>query len=227
MADLRCAGRSFGLAPAFPSTARSYQALTFYPALTYGLNNDRIDGANFRIIGVGNRGFSGIVYRTKVACGRSKQSRHNAWGGRFGKIADPKFHARKIKQQPPISNGKSSAENFKLSCRRDGLFFQTTAKPPAMSTNGAALLNLFWRLNCRTRAIDHLLDDRNGGFWRWVSGGCGNVLSIGVVVIASTRPPRNRLLGLGQPLPRPVLIRADSEALIKFHSLHFCSPLVA
>src|SRR6516165_9733151 len=63
-------GRSFGLAPAFPSSARSYQALTFYPALTYGVDGDRIDSANFRIIGVGNRGLSGIVYRIKVACGR-------------------------------------------------------------------------------------------------------------------------------------------------------------
>jgi hypothetical protein len=118
MADLRCAGRSFRLAPAFPSTARSYQALTFYPALTYGLNNDRIDRANFRIIGVGNRGFPGIVYRTKVACGRSKQSRHKAWGGRFGEIADPKFHARKIKradQQRQVKRGKFQTE---LSARR-------------------------------------------------------------------------------------------------------------
>jgi len=56
-----------------------------------------------------------------------------------------------------------------------------------------------WGLSRRTRAIDHLLYESNSGFWRWVSGGCGNVLSIGVVVIASTRPPQNRLLGLGQP----------------------------
>jgi len=101
--------RLFGIPYATPSTARSYQALTFYPALAYGLNNDGIDGANFRIIGVSNRGLSGIVYRSKVASGRSKQNRHNAWGGRLGKIADPKFHARKIKRQPPISNGKSGA----------------------------------------------------------------------------------------------------------------------
>ena len=60
----RC-GRSFGLAPAFPPAARSYQALTFYPALTHGVDGDRIDSANFRIIGVGNRGLSGIVYRIK------------------------------------------------------------------------------------------------------------------------------------------------------------------
>jgi hypothetical protein len=101
--------RLFGISYALPSTTRSYQALTFYPALAYGLNTDGIDRANFRIIGVGNRGLSGIVYRTKVAGGRSKQNRHNAWGGWFGKIADPEFHARKIKRQPRISNGKSSA----------------------------------------------------------------------------------------------------------------------
>jgi hypothetical protein len=34
--------------------------------LTYGVDGDRIDRANFRIIGVGNRGLSGIVYRIKV-----------------------------------------------------------------------------------------------------------------------------------------------------------------
>jgi hypothetical protein len=34
--------------------------------------------ANF--IGVGNRSLSGIVYRIKVAYGRSKQSRHSACG---------------------------------------------------------------------------------------------------------------------------------------------------
>jgi hypothetical protein len=101
--------RLFGIPYEIPSSARSYQALTFYPALAYWLNIDGIDEPNFRIIGVGNRGLSGIVYRIKVACGRSKQNRHNAWGGRFGKIADPKFHARKIKRQPPISNGKSTA----------------------------------------------------------------------------------------------------------------------
>jgi hypothetical protein len=101
--------RLFGIPYEIPSSARSYQALTFYPALAYWLNIDGIDEPNFRIIGVGNRGLSGIVYRIKVACGRSKQNRHNAWGGRFGKIADPEFHARKIKRQPPISNGKSTA----------------------------------------------------------------------------------------------------------------------
>ena len=99
-------GRSFGLPPAFPSAARSYQALTSYPPLTYGVDGDRINRANFRIIGVGNRGLSGIVYRTKVARVCSKQCRRNAWGARFGKIADAEFHAHKIKRQPPIGNGR-------------------------------------------------------------------------------------------------------------------------
>jgi hypothetical protein len=57
-------------------------------------------------------------------------------------------------------------------------------------------LRSLWGLSRRTRAIDHLLYEINSGFWRWVTGGRG---SIGVVVIASTRPPPNRLLGLGQP----------------------------
>jgi hypothetical protein len=57
---------------------------------------------------VGNRGLSGIVYRIKVACVCSKQSRRNAWGAGFGKIADAEFYARKIKWQPPISNGRDS-----------------------------------------------------------------------------------------------------------------------
>jgi hypothetical protein len=56
-----------------------------------------------------------------------------------------------------------------------------------------------WGLSRRTRAIDHLLYESNSGFLRWVTGGCRNVLSIGVFVIASTRPPRKRLVGLGQP----------------------------
>src|SRR5262249_46034369 len=103
----RAVNLALWLRDAFPSAVRSYQALTFYPALAYGVDNNRIGSANF--IGVGNRGLSGIVYRIKVACGRSKQRRHTAWGGRFSKIADPKFHARKIKRQWPISNGKSSA----------------------------------------------------------------------------------------------------------------------
>jgi len=62
-----------------PSAARSYQALTFYPTLIYGFDGDRIHSANFRIIGIGNRGLSGIVSRIKVARVRSKQGRHNAW----------------------------------------------------------------------------------------------------------------------------------------------------
>jgi hypothetical protein len=94
------------LRDAFPSSVRSCQALTFYPALAYGLDSNRLGRAKF--IGVRNRGPSGIVYRIKLACGRSKQSRHNTWGGQFGKIADPKFHARK---QTPVSEEKSSAMN--------------------------------------------------------------------------------------------------------------------
>jgi hypothetical protein len=119
------AARSFGLASAFPSGARSYQALTFYPALTYGLDGDRIDSANFRIIGVGNRGLSGIVYRIKVACVCSKQSRRNAWGAGFGKIADAEFHARKIKWQPPISKNRDSQQSRWLNQRV--FAFSTTA----------------------------------------------------------------------------------------------------
>ena len=86
--------RLFGIPYALPSTFRFFQALPFYPALAYGLNNDGIDGANFRIIGIGNRRLSGFVYGVEVARGLSKQNRHNAWGGRLGKIADPEFHAR-------------------------------------------------------------------------------------------------------------------------------------
>jgi hypothetical protein len=54
-----------------------------------------------------------------------------------------------------------------------------------------ALLNRFWPFNCRARAIDHLFYECNGGFWRWVTRGRGNVLSIDVRLDAS------RLLGLG------------------------------
>jgi hypothetical protein len=90
--------RSFGLAPAFPPAGRSYQGLTFYPTLTYGVDDDTIDWANLRIVGVGNRSLSDIVYRMKVAGVRSKQGWHNARGARFGKIADAEFHARKIKR---------------------------------------------------------------------------------------------------------------------------------
>jgi len=42
--------------------------LSPYPALTYGVDGDGIYSANFRIIGVGNRDLSGIIYRIKVAC---------------------------------------------------------------------------------------------------------------------------------------------------------------
>ena len=67
---------------------------------------------------VGNRGLSGIVYRIKVACVCSKQSRRNAWGAGFGKIADAEFHARKIKWQPPISNGRNSQHSRRPWIRR-------------------------------------------------------------------------------------------------------------
>jgi hypothetical protein len=80
-----------------------------------------------------------------------------------------------------------------------------------------ALLNRFWPVNCRARAIDHLLYQINSGLWRWVTERRGNVLRSGV----------KWLLGLGQPLPRPVLICADSKVLVEFDSLHFCLPLQA
>ena len=67
---------------------------------------------------VGNRGLSGIVYRIKVECVCSKQSRRNAWGAGFGKIADAEFHARKIKWQPPISNGRNSQHSRRPWIRR-------------------------------------------------------------------------------------------------------------
>src|SRR5205807_3208454 len=54
--------------------------------------------------------------------------------------------------------------------------------------------SLLWGLSRRTRAIDHLLYENNSGFWRWVTGGCGNVLSIGVLVIASTRDRKSTRL---------------------------------
>jgi len=62
-------------------------------------------------------------------------------------------------------------------------------------------------------AIDELLYEINSSFWRWVRKRRGNVLRIGV----------ERPLGLGQPLSRPVLIRADSEVLIECHLLHLRS----
>ena len=108
--------RLFGVRYALPSTARSYQALTFYPAFAYGLDTDGSDSADFRIVGVSNRGLSGVVYRIKVARVCSKQGRRNAWGARIGKIADAEFHARKIKRQPPISNDL---------VKRDGQKWQT------------------------------------------------------------------------------------------------------
>jgi hypothetical protein len=75
----------------------------------------------FRIIGVGNRGLSGIVYRIKVARVCSKQSRRNAWGAGFGKIADTEFHSRKIKWQPPISKNRDSQQSR---WPRTGLWFE-------------------------------------------------------------------------------------------------------
>jgi len=112
---------SLGLAPALPSAARFHQALAFYPALTYGVDSDRIDRTDFRIIGVGDRGLSGIVYRIKVACVCGKQGRRNAWGARFGKIADAEFHARKIKRQTPISKGRDSQQSRQRGYRASGL----------------------------------------------------------------------------------------------------------
>jgi hypothetical protein len=77
-------------------------------------------------------------------------------------------------------------------------------------------------LSRRARAVDQLLYDINRGFWRWVAGGRGEILGISVGVIASARPPSQRLLRLGQPKSRPLLICPDSEALIEYHSIHFC-----
>jgi hypothetical protein len=54
-------------------------------------------------------------------------------------------------------------------------------------------------LSRRARAIDHLLYDIDSGFWRWMTEGSGDVLGIGVGVITNARPPRQRLLRLGQP----------------------------
>ena len=68
----RAVNLALWLRDAFPSAVRSYQPLTFYPALAYGVDNNRIGSANF--IGVGNRGLSGIVYRIKVACGAASKA---------------------------------------------------------------------------------------------------------------------------------------------------------
>jgi len=80
-------------------------------------------------------------------------------------------------------------------------------------------------LSRRTRAIDDLLYEIDRGFWRWVTGGRGDILSVGVVVIGSARPPPKRLLGLGQPKSRPFLIGPDSQAFIEYHLVHFGFPL--
>jgi len=101
--------------------------------------------------------------------------------------------------------------------RRASLFATTTDRSSPTSTSrprpAGDRRQSLWGLSRRTRAIDHLLYEINSGFWRWVTGGRGNVLSIGVVVIASTRPPPNRLLGLGQP-----------SALTSPHTREFGSP---
>jgi hypothetical protein len=115
VADLPCAenearrGRSFGFAPAFPSAGLSYQALTFYPALTYGVYADRIHRAILGLLDFGNGRLSGIIYRIEVASVLRKQGRHNARGVRFGKIADTEFHAHKIRRQPLIGNSRLKA----------------------------------------------------------------------------------------------------------------------
>jgi hypothetical protein len=69
----------------------------------------------------------------------------------------------------------------------------------------------------RTRAIDHQLYEINSGFWRWVTGGRANPVSIDRV--------NPRFPGLGKPLPSPFLMRADSETLIEYDLVHSCFPL--
>jgi hypothetical protein len=63
----RAVNLALWLRDAFPSAVRSYQALTFYPALAYGVDNNRIGSANF--IGIGNRGLSGRL-NPKQTCTR-------------------------------------------------------------------------------------------------------------------------------------------------------------
>jgi len=99
---------ALGLRDALPSAVRSCQALTFYPALAYGVDNNRLSSVNF--IGVRNRSPSGIIYRVKVTCGCSEQARQHTRGGQFGKIADLKLHAGTITGSTPLSNDKSSAK---------------------------------------------------------------------------------------------------------------------
>ena len=63
--------------------------------------------------------------------------------------------------------------------------------------------------------VNHLLYGGNSGFWRWVTGGRGNPVGIG------------EFPGLGQPLSRPIVIRANSEALVEFKFFHFSFSLAA
>ena len=95
--------------------------------------------------------------------------------------------------------GRSHDQTIKF--ERAGVVVTIKSSPMSISRMSRAgdRRRSLWGLSRRARAIDHLLYESNGGLWRWVTGGRGNVLSIGVVVIASTRPPPNRLLGLGQP----------------------------
>src|SRR2546430_2887306 len=100
---------------------------------------------------------------------------------------------------PPAASRRPGPSRSK---RRASLFATTTDRSSPTSTSRTSPAGdrrqSLWALSRRTRAIDHLLYESNSGFWRWVTGGGGNVLSIGAVVIASTRPPPKRLLGLGQ-----------------------------
>ena len=97
------------------------------------------------------------------------------------------------RDRPSLSRRNPPASSCAITAGRCSLMFISRTRL------GGDRWQSLWGLSRRTRAIDHLLYESNSGFWRWVTGGCGNVLSISVVVIASTRPPPKRLLGLGQP----------------------------
>ena len=75
------------------------------------------------------------------------------------------------------------------------------------------------------RAIDHLLDEIDSGFSRWETGGRRNIFSVAILVIRCARPTSQQPLGLGQPLPRPILVSADAEAFIECDLVHFRFPL--
>src|SRR5579863_2822314 len=75
------------------------------------------------------------------------------------------------------------------------------------------------------RVVDHLLDEIDCGFSRWETGGRRNVFSVAILVIRSARPTSQQPLGLGQPLPRPILVSADAEAFIECDLVHFRFPL--